>query len=282
MSGHLPAVRARHQKYLLARLARDADNVVEDDALQFSTSIFTAVETVTFPDRTLTETEVFTVLSPIIPGAPITQVPSVVLPTNASPTTTTTTTSSPTTSSSTTSSANSSSSSAPPSSSTSGNSSSSSPASAATSAPTTSVTPSSGLTSSGSGTAKGASITPSLSGSAAIASKSSALDDSNASTNSQSSGLSGGAVAGIVVAVIVVAIFVAIYAVRKIFLRRRQNRRISWGDAYPKPDFKEDFNEKRGLPGSGVPPPVPEKPITPIAPRDSCLGAYPGSPSHDL
>ena len=63
-------------------------------------------------------------------------------------------------------------------------------------------------------------------------------------------------------AILIVAAVIIIYAVRKVFLRRRQNRRISWG-AYSKPDFSEKVNEKAEFPLAS--PALPERLASPPA-----------------
>lgn len=255
MSGHLPAVRARHQKYLLARLPRDIGG---DDGL-FSTSVTTVVNTIQFPDHTIVETEAVTILVPLTDGPAITQVSILTTPTDTPVPAQDSSSATPvlptSTSSSTSSSASDTSSSSPSPGSTSSQ--------ATSPAPTpTSTSTSSSLSETIAQNSHSTSGAPSLSSPALSPSGSSALDASGSSASSQPKGLSGGAIGGIVVAIILVAIAIVIYAVRKNFLRRRENRRISWGaNVYPKPDFPETFNEK---PAGLVPPPVPAKPVTPV------------------
>ena len=62
---------------------------------------------------------------------------------------------------------------------------------------------------------------------------------------------------------------IIVFLVRKIFLRRRENRRNTF--VWPQPDFanehdrSNDISEKMYLRTDGLPPPLPEKPMTPSA-----------------
>ncbi|CAL1705731.1 unnamed protein product [Somion occarium] len=82
--------------------------------------------------------------------------------------------------------------------------------------------------------------------------------ESDTAAASASKGLSGGAVGGIVAAALIVAIAIAIFLMRKAFLRRRKNKRNTWGAGiYPKPDLSPYMSEKQV---DNYAPPLPEKP----------------------
>ena len=84
-------------------------------------------------------------------------------------------------------------------------------------------------------------------------------------------GPSGGAIAGIVTVCVLAALIIGIWIARKIFLRRRQNRRDTF--LWPKPDFDnhdrtDDISEKMFIRTENLStaPPVPEKPFSPSVP----------------
>lgn len=81
--------------------------------------------------------------------------------------------------------------------------------------------------------------------------------------------LSGGAIGAIVAVSIIVGLALMVFLVRKLFLRKRQSRRDTWGaGVFPKGDFGDhhgqDVFEKPPM-RSLSPPPLPEKPVTPIS-----------------
>lgn len=90
-----------------------------------------------------------------------------------------------------------------------------------------------------------------------------------ASVGTTSKGLSGGAIGAIVAVSLVAGALIIVFLVRKIFLRKRENRRNTF--VWPQPDFtsehdrSNDISEKMYLRTDGLPPPLPEKPMTPTA-----------------
>lgn len=96
----------------------------------------------------------------------------------------------------------------------------------------------------------------------------SSLDATAASANTHK-GLSGGAIGGIVAVLLIAVIAVSIFVVRKTLLRRRKNKRTTWSaGVFPKPEQEAVMFEKPTTFSStfSPPPPLPEKPYTPVAP----------------
>ncbi|THH28404.1 hypothetical protein EUX98_g5784 [Antrodiella citrinella] len=97
-----------------------------------------------------------------------------------------------------------------------------------------------------------------------------------------SKGLSGGAIGGIVAAFLIVGIAVALFFVRKQFLRKRKQQRVTWGNnLYPKTGFVPETtyaNEKSEVYGD-IPPPPPEKKEMSSAPASTeVLSSFPMPP----
>ncbi|THG99831.1 hypothetical protein EW026_g2582 [Hermanssonia centrifuga] len=250
-SDHFPAVRARHQRHLLARLPRDQDDDVNDGGIppRFTTSVTTVVQTLDILGKTLVQTEVVTVLLPVTAASSSSaSQSSTSVPTPSSTSASSTSISSSSSNTSTSSSSSSSETSAGPV--------ATPPSAAPIVSPTAQATQSSFQA-----------VIPTSSSSSDAAPTS--LDASASSASTKSGGLSGGAIGGIIVVIVLAALAILIFIVRKTLLRKRQNRRNTWGaGVYPKLNFQDEIREKpivESATSTISPPPVPAKSVMPLA-----------------